>query len=505
MLIRPPSVRTVLLDDARTCSSPDAFRANLRFLASIGVDSVLWHFSDDQGCRIAFDAIPGIGTRPCFSVHETRTLINYARDCGITLIPELATLGHSRFITRLPAYRHLKEGDGPYSGMCPVHPETRDVFRRLLTETIELFDPPAVHVGLDEVEIGEHPLTAAALKDRSVAELIADHVKFVRSIVVEQAGREMWMWADGMLAAPDLMKLVPRDVVACNWQYTPTATRDTTQTLLDAGFDVLVASAILSFGQTLFPSDDYALANIRQMQSHAALTGAGRVRGHLVTTWIPSRSVTESQRLAWHLAADMLATGDAHDRDAAVRDFGRSRFGLADVDAWADACRRLLAHAPQRAQWLAVVKLRLEDAATASLDALSSLAAEWRAVADAMQRIRADVRSNLGEFDALRLIIELLDHAYAAAAALHPAAEPIERSRLAEFVDERAAMLAALSASWDGERFSDDPAKTRPVIHFFRDDHLLLIVEDGLDELQARLASLDATDAAVLATNAGHS
>ena len=187
---------------------------------------------------------------------------------GITIIPELAALGHSRFITRLTQYRHLNEEESAYTGMCPVAPETRDVLAALLRETMDVFDSPAIHVGMDEVAIGSHPLTQLALQTRSRSQIMADHIEFLHDVVTVQGAREMWMWGDQFVASNELLDALPKDIVVCNWQYDPMANQASTQRLLDAGYDVVTASALLSFGQTLFPSTDYALANVRRMRGH---------------------------------------------------------------------------------------------------------------------------------------------------------------------------------------------------------------------------------------------
>src|SRR5690606_38087340 len=156
-------------------------------------------------------------------------------------------LGHTRYVTRLPQYAHLAEGDEHYTGMTPADPATREILAKLLEETMRVFDGPYVHVGLDEANIGQHPATKQALLDRGRAAVVADHVRFLHSIVTAR-GRRMMMWADDVLGEGTegqrhdraLAPLLPRDIVMCNWQYAPEVPAETTQWLLDQGFDVVV-------------------------------------------------------------------------------------------------------------------------------------------------------------------------------------------------------------------------------------------------------------------------
>ncbi len=448
---------------------------------------MIWHFTDDQGCRLRFRSVPGIGSRHAHDVGEMKGLIRAARAHGITLVPEIASLGHSRYITRLPQYRHLDESGPEYSGMCPVHPQTREVIAALVRETIEIFDGPEVHVGLDEVDIGRHPLTRAALATRSVSQLVGEHVQFVRDLVVTQGGREMWMWGDGMLASQELMDLVPRDVVVCNWNYGPAVDGTSTRRLLDAGFDVITGSALLSHDQTLFPSSGHALANVRAHRSHADLRGSGgktRVRGEIITTWFPCRSVTDAQWLGWHLACDGVRGGAVEDVAGSVRSFGEAFHGLVRTDDWAAACGTLLDLAPRRREWLAVLKVEMD---ALSADILDTLGAKADALESAVQSLRAaaiGVIRHPTEFAALQLLVDLLAHAYRVAATVNEHGFAVQHQ-----LGERVALLDRLDAAWDRERFADDPTRGNPVIDVFRDDHLLIAGRDGLGSLARQFAN----------------
>ena len=504
------SVRTVpvcgfLLDSARTLERRGYYEKALTFLAERGINRVIWHFCDDQGCQLQFRSVPGIGSARSYTVNETRQLIQFAKQRGVELVPEIASLGHSRYITRLPAYQHLNENDDAYSGMCPVEPETREVIARLVRETMEIFDSAEVHVGLDEVAIGDHPLTRQSLRTRSKAQIIADHIRFVRELVVEEGGREMWMWGDGLIASDELIGLVPKDIVICNWQYAADVDQSSTQKLLDAGFDVITASAILSHDQTLFPSIDYSIKNVRAMRSHGGLRGTrtdAKVRGEIVTTWMPSRSISESQWLGWHLATHVLADGPEAPIEPAVRAFGREFHGLEQTDAWWHACLALLEGAPRRTEWMAVIKLDLNSLPATVDQTLGSMAERWRSLAMSLHQIAPDVRSNRVAFDAMQLLVDLLAHAYEAASSLSDltASTVNEGERIHTLLETRQRLCDQLSDAWDRERYSDDPTKFHAAIRFFRDDHLLLTVRDGLGVLERRSIGL-----LVGAKIAGHS
>ena len=49
-----------------------------------------------------------------------RGLCVYAKERGVQIIPELASLGHTVYLTRLPRFRHMAESTELFSSMCPV-------------------------------------------------------------------------------------------------------------------------------------------------------------------------------------------------------------------------------------------------------------------------------------------------------------------------------------------------------------------------------------------------
>jgi hypothetical protein len=483
--------RAFLLDTARCLENRAYYRQFIDFAADRGIDTLLWHFTDDQGCSLQFDRVPGIASPNAYTKAEMRDLVRYAKGRGVAVVPELASLGHCRYLTRLPAYHHLSEGDdGPFSGMCPVSVDTRRVLRDLIEEACEVFEGPDFHVGLDEVNIGGHPLTRAALRKRTRGQLLADHVRFVHGVVTA-AGKRMWMWADGLLAHPEMLADVPRDVVACNWQYTPEVSPDATRTLLDAGLDVMLCSALISHDQPLFPGERFALPNVRAVQVNQKVAGegpsAGRVLGHCVTVWTPVRYLADSLWVGLDLAAAVLGCGPAVDADARLRTFGASFHGLAvtEVARFAEAVRTLLDDAPVREEWVAVAKL--SPLPPAMLARVTAAAARWSAAHAALVQLAPLVRRHGVEYGALTLLVEVLAHAYDAAA--QSATRAATPATLARLVARGEAVLAAVDAAWDRERYADDPRKYAAPVAAFQDDHLVPLLQAGVVRLRAREAA----------------
>lgn len=481
-------IRGVLFDLARGLERRPYYRQAIDFLAGRGVNTVLWHFTDDQGCGMDFAAVPGLASPHAYSPGEMRDLVVYARDRGIELVPEVASLGHTVYLTRLPRYRHLAESDGEmFSSLCPVAPEARPVLRALIEEAATVFDGPNFHVGLDETNFGRHPLSAAALRTRTRTEIFADHIGFIHGVVTG-LGRRMWMWADGLLHDPDLAARLPRDIVMCNWKYRPEEPTDSTRALLDRGFDVVLCSASISSQQQLFPGERFALRNVRSLHRHAALRstapGGGRVLGHVNTVWTPVRFMAGSLWLGLDLALALMREPAGVDLAGRMADFGRGFHGLVDVSPWVEACRIVVRCSPCREEWLAVLNLSpAVDAATA--DAIAAAAPQWASAHALLGDVAAAVRCHETEFRTFALMVELAAHAYGVAAGL--ADLDAAGARAATAGTRR--LLAAVDATWDRERFADDPRKYAASIDHFDGDHLIPMIRLGLDRLEALAAN----------------
>ncbi|HEX7009324.1 MAG TPA: family 20 glycosylhydrolase [Phycisphaeraceae bacterium] len=470
-------MRGFMLDSARCLENRDYYPRFIRFAAQRGVNTLLWHFTDDQGCSLRFDSVPEAASPHAYTKAELTDLLRLAREHGITVIPELETLGHTRYLTRsVASLSHLAENDDVFTSICPVAPQTRDIISRLIDEVVELFDAPLVHVGLDEVNFGGHPLTRQALQTRAAADLYADYTLFLHSRLAAH-GKQMMMWGDHLLRDAAIAPQLPRDIVVCNWQYAPDPPQDTTQRLLDWGFDVVLCPALISYSQPLFPGQSYAIPNLRAIARHAGLTGKGRVLGTLTTIWTPTRFFHDALWLPVDLAAAIMRDGPEVDLRQTAAAFAQDFYGLTPSPRWLDACEEMFQHMPLHKEWIGA--LRLDE----PINEPSQQADRWTRIASVFAEARPQVRREPSSYDALILMLELLAHTFRRAAAA--AAGTID-NRLLE-ADQQ--MMERLVQTWDRERFADDPRKWEPVFPFDECNHLIAAFRRGSQSLQQQEVS----------------
>ncbi len=150
-------------------------------LATYKMNVFHWHLTEDQGWRLEigrypllteigscrpetileknFDPFVGDGVEYCgfYTQAEAREIVEYARERFITVMPEIEMPGHS--VAALAAYPELACSPGPFQvstrwGVtrdiyCPKE-ETFAFLEGVLTEVMDIFPSPYLHIGGDE-------------------------------------------------------------------------------------------------------------------------------------------------------------------------------------------------------------------------------------------------------------------------------------------------------------------------------------------------------------------
>lgn len=464
-----------MIDSARCLENRDYYKRLIRYSAQSGMNTLLWHFTDDQGCTLDFPSAPRVGDPNAYSPDEMRELIDYAQAQGITLIPELETLGHSRYLTRHPQYRHLLENDHDFTAICPVHPDTRALMRKLLRDVAEIFPSEYIHAGLDEVHFGGHPLTAEALRTRSEVEIFAEYTRFIYE-EIKRLGRKMIMWVDQPSYDTGLLDHLPKDIVIAVWQYTPGVTDALTQSVLDKGFGVLLCPGLVTYDQQAYPGD-FALPNIARMSSYQSLRGTGNILGALTTVWTPMRYLHDCLWPSLRVAADaMVGNGLTLAQSLArhLQDF----HGIVPSSALLRALCRCSDIAPQRQEYLGILKASPEG-----LDAmhLTERATDWGEIYEALQDSAGLIRREHRAYDTLCQFTGWMAYLYRRSAHL-TTGEPDSDETLAA---EGRQWLEWLERVWDQERFPDDSRKHRPVFPWEINEYLLINFRNSLHKQPA--------------------
>lgn len=162
--------RGLMIDSGRHFIPLDVIRQNLDAMEAVKLNLLHWHLSDDQGFRVESKLYPklqGMGSDGQFyTQNEVRSIIAYARDRGIRVMPEFEMPSHANSL--YVGYPELADGKGPYhlkrkfgekwgrerkpsedSSMDPTRESTYIFLDRFLGEMGALFPEAYLHVGGD--------------------------------------------------------------------------------------------------------------------------------------------------------------------------------------------------------------------------------------------------------------------------------------------------------------------------------------------------------------------
>jgi hexosaminidase len=181
--------RGLMLDSARHFQSVAYIRDFIDWMALHKFNVLHWHLTDDQAWRLQIKRYPRLtdvgGWRTpaggaaakdldprtgqprqyggFYTQQEVRQLVEYAARRNITIVPEIEMPGHA--VAALVAYpelgcaasphREVPSDWGIYSDPFNLDESTFRFLENVLTEVMQLFPSPYIHIGGDEVQTGQ--------------------------------------------------------------------------------------------------------------------------------------------------------------------------------------------------------------------------------------------------------------------------------------------------------------------------------------------------------------
>ncbi|MBL0171828.1 MAG: beta-N-acetylhexosaminidase [Gemmatimonadaceae bacterium] len=306
---------------------------HIDLLSRYKMNTLHWHLTDDQGWRIEIKRYPRLtsvgawrreadGSRygGFYTQAQVRSLVEYARHRGVTIVPEIEMPGHSS--AALAAYPQLGCTDarievpttwGVFADVyCAGKEETFTFLFGVLDEVMDLFPSPVIHLGGDEVP-KDRWKACAVCQAVMTRERLANEEElqswFMRRVAahVAQRGRTVMGW-DEVLDGP----YVPGGMVQ-SW-------RDSlyTRKAVERGFDVVASPSDFTYLNR--SAAELTVAGVYGFDPMPHALGkeqAARVRGGEVPLWsehIVSGANLELMALPRLLAfAEVLWSGPSRD------------------------------------------------------------------------------------------------------------------------------------------------------------------------------------------------
>lgn len=204
------------MDSGRSPNSPAQIRRIIRICSAFKLNCLFFREGDDELSAVRYRTNRlGRGNPRALSIDEMAGIAAFARRHGVTLVPEIESLGHSA--AKAMSYPGLVSGgfEHRYGNVAvhrrkahldPGNPRIYRLLESVYNEWLPVIDGPFVHLGLDEV----------ALDARAQA-LHLERLLALVDKVANRHGRRVtpMIWGD----APPTPAQYRGKVVRCLWSY----------------------------------------------------------------------------------------------------------------------------------------------------------------------------------------------------------------------------------------------------------------------------------------------
>jgi hypothetical protein len=228
-----------------------------------------------------YQSHPLIGPKEgSLTASEVKELVEYARRYYVTILPEQQAFGHLHHVLKNELYSDLAETPHGHV-LAPVNEKSYELIKDLYAELVPLFPGPLFHIGADETfELGQGQ-TKDRVKEVGLGRIYLEHLKRVSEIMRPYSKRLMF-WGDIAMRYPELLGILPKDVIAVAWSYGPSPSFDNMlKPYKDAGLDLFVSPGANNWNR-IFPNLDAAFINIKNFVRDGQKYGG---LGMLNTTW----------------------------------------------------------------------------------------------------------------------------------------------------------------------------------------------------------------------------
>lgn len=245
------SWRGIMIDLARCYHEIEYLYAVADLAWFYKINRLQLHLTDDQAVRFPFLSLPKAVSDEHYTREELTGLVEYCRDRGITIVPEVDAPGHFRaFNLAYPElFGAINEDEGAQtsaiagvvSGIMRVQEQTFNMMQQVYKEITEVFyDSPWVHIGGDEAQIDQWAKCEYSMKycsDHGLSDIheLYGHCVARFSRMILDLGRIPVVW-EGF--GEETNSMIPKETVVFSWE----SYYQLPPSLLKGGFKIINAS-----------------------------------------------------------------------------------------------------------------------------------------------------------------------------------------------------------------------------------------------------------------------
>jgi len=202
--------RGIMLDAGRKYWGMDYLYKIMRQMTRLKLNTLHLHLSDWNAFRLQSDLHPGLSASQAYSKSDIASLHAYARQCHITIVPEIDLPAHATVISRYdPSLAFSCEvmskvcwpgGESGGFTLDYTSPKVRCWIKELLDEFIPLFDGPYFHIGSDEIAEPDRPEQCPGLVDYAkargypyITDVLVEWINEMNAFV-KSYGKQMQIW-----------------------------------------------------------------------------------------------------------------------------------------------------------------------------------------------------------------------------------------------------------------------------------------------------------------------
>lgn len=186
-------------------------------LSTIGINTILLEISD----KMIFTFMSGISHPDALDLNFWNEFETKANDFFIEIVPLVQTFGHMGNHLKHKPLAKLREKQDSSAVICPSRQSSLDFLEKLLIDVRQAFPRSRyIHVGLDEVGYtGDCEYCQQPYRELGYGGVFGKHISNLHSHL-NKLNSGMMMWADMLIAYPEICQDISRDIIINDWQYT---------------------------------------------------------------------------------------------------------------------------------------------------------------------------------------------------------------------------------------------------------------------------------------------
>ncbi len=211
-------------------------------------------------------------------IEEWTELADYAKKFHIDLVGNFQSFGHFQNILKHPEYEHLGESG---TLLSPALEESYEFLEDIYSEMIPAFHSDYFHINSDETFDLGTGASKALVDSLGEAVVYANHINRIYNIITPM-GKKILMWGDIVLKHPEILDMLPKDIIMVTWGYDDMEEYDhMILPFKEAGYTTLVSTGILN-SWSIIPDFNKARGNIEGFLAEAKKQ---ELLGMLNTIW----------------------------------------------------------------------------------------------------------------------------------------------------------------------------------------------------------------------------